>query len=539
MRKLYLSLLALLMASPAFAQSSGSSATITANPSPAVTTKALEVKIQTDDFGSDVYCYTWAFVGTDEKAPASWDEVNNNSKFKMTGSGGSYTIKIDDIKSFYGLSDTEMEQLVKLGFIAKTTSGKQCQDQFVQVVQGRRNAYGGGEGTEASPFVLNTAAHLTEFASTPSDWSADTYVKLDADLTVGNISTIGSKGSPYKGHFDGAGHTIKGTTVSSTALGSAAGLFGAIDGADIHDLGVLDVNVSGSTYVGGLVGYVLSGNVSRCFVTGTVTGASICVGGIAGENYGTISDCYSYVTVSNPDDYATGGIVGKNLGVIKNVYATGTVSGKGYVGGIVGANYGTVSNSASINAGMKSSHNYAARFGGNNNSRNTTSGNIAWVNMVNTSNPWAEHGDHAETVENATLTAQNTYQSRLGWDFSGVWEWKTTEKGGLPVLRNMAGQTNIMPSDIYSASDIDEIFVGDALKMNVYPNPVSDVLHITSGDGIVSCELYSLAGALVASAQPDGAAVVEIEVGSIAGGIYMLRVVTANGAEMINKIIKK
>ena len=77
------------------------------------------------------------------------------------------------------------------------------------------------------------------------------------------------------------------------------------------------------------------------------------------------------------------------------------------------------------------------------------------------------------------------------------------------------------------------------MKLNVYPNPVSDVLHITSGDGIVSCELYSLAGALVASAQPDGAADVEIEVGSVANGVYMLRVVTANGAEMINKIIKK
>lgn len=539
MRKLYLSLLTLLACLPAFAQSSGDQASITSNPSPAVTTKALEVKIQTGDFGSDVYCHTWAVIdGEDDKPVAAWSD-GIVAKLKMTGSGGSYSLKIDDIKSFYGLSDTQLEKTKKLGFIARTSQGRQCQDCFVEVVQGRKNAYGGGEGTQDNPFVLNTAAHLAELASTPMDWSDDTWLKLGADITLSSISPIGTKESPYMGHFDGAGHTIKGASIVSTVLGSAAGLFGAIDGADIHDLGVVDVNVMGSTYTGGLVGYVVSGNVSRCFVTGKVNGASICVGGIAGENCGTISDCYAYVNVTNPDDYATGGIVGKNLGIIKNVYATGEVSGKGYVGGIVGANYGTVSNSVGINKGIESSHNYVARFGGNNNSRNNATGNLAWGDMVNTSNPWTQHGDHAEVVENSLLTSQNTYQTRLGWDFNNVWEWKSTEKGSLPLLRNISGQTNVMPGNIYASSGIDELVAGNAVKFNVYPNPVSDILHVTSADAIISCELYNLAGACVASMQSDGVSAVDMELGSVADGVYMLRVVTAGGNEMINKIIKK
>ncbi|MCM1517287.1 MAG: T9SS type A sorting domain-containing protein [Pseudoflavonifractor sp.] len=539
MRKLYLSLLTLLSCLPALAQSSGDQASITSNPSPAVTTKALEVKIQTGDFGGDVYCHTWAVIdGEDDKPAAAWGD-GIVPKLKMTGSGGSYTIKVDDIKSFYGLSDTQLEKTKKLGFIARTAQGRQCQDCFVEVVQGRQNAYGGGEGTQDNPFVLNTAAHLTELASTPMDWSDDTWLKLGADINLQSITPIGSKGSPYKGHFDGGGHTVKGAVIVSETLGSAAGLFGAIDGADIHDLGVVGVSVSGSTFTGGLVGYVASGNVSRCFVTGNVRGASICAGGIAGENHGTISDCYAAVDVTNPDDYATGGIVGKNLGVVKNVYATGEVSGKGYVGGVVGANYGTVSNSAGINKGIGSSHNYVARFGGNNNPRNNVNGNLAWGDMVNTSNPWTQHGDHAEIVENALLTAQNTYQNRLGWDFSNVWEWKSTEKGSLPLLRNISGQTNVMPENIYASSGIGELVTGSAVNFNVYPNPVSDVLHVTSADAIITCDLYSLIGARVVSMPAAGESDVDMELGSVPAGVYMLRVVTAGGSEMINKIIKK
>ena len=84
------------------------SAQITSVPSPAVTNKALEVRINTQDMGSEVYCYTWCkdLNGT-EKTPWTWEGVNTD-KFRMSGSGGAYTFSIPDIKAFYGLTDQEL-----------------------------------------------------------------------------------------------------------------------------------------------------------------------------------------------------------------------------------------------------------------------------------------------------------------------------------------------------------------------------------------------------------------------------------------------
>ena len=109
-----MTLLTVSAAWPLFAD--GFSAQITSVPSPAVTNKALEVRIETQDMGSEVYCYTWCkdLNGT-EKAPWTWEGVNTD-KFRMSGSGGTYTLSIPDIKAFYGLTDQELTGLKKLGF---------------------------------------------------------------------------------------------------------------------------------------------------------------------------------------------------------------------------------------------------------------------------------------------------------------------------------------------------------------------------------------------------------------------------------------
>lgn len=65
---------------PAYAD--GDQATVTSTPSPIVSTKAFEVKIQTSDFGADVYCYTWAIIGSTEKEATDW-AGSINPKFKM------------------------------------------------------------------------------------------------------------------------------------------------------------------------------------------------------------------------------------------------------------------------------------------------------------------------------------------------------------------------------------------------------------------------------------------------------------------------
>ena len=106
-------------------------------------------------------------------------------------------------------------------------------------------------------------------------------------------------------------------------------------------------SVSGNDYVGGLVGYnrfgsVSSGTVSQSYSMGSVSGSGDYVGGLVGYNYGTVSESYSTGSVSGRT--SVGGLVGRNYsGTVSQSYSTGSVSGSGdCVGGLVGENRGTV-----------------------------------------------------------------------------------------------------------------------------------------------------------------------------------------------------
>lgn len=538
-KKLTLTLLTLSAACPLFA--AGVSAQITTVPSPAVTNKALEVRIETQDMGSEVYCYTWCkdLNGT-EKAPFTWEGANTE-KFRMSGSAGSYTLSIPSIKEFYGLTDAELSGLKSLGFIAKTKTGQQTDDLFISVEQGRTNVYGGGEGSVSDPFILKTAAHLVEFSTTAQDWSNDVYVSLGADIDASALtSTIGSVSSPYKGHFDGAGHTISNFSLSASTLGTAAGLFGAIDGAEIHDLGVKGATVSGVSHAGLLVGKAVSGTISRCYANGTVSGSSICVGGLVGENAGaTISDCYTVADVINDDDCATGGIVGKNSGTVRNVYATGEISGSDYVGGIVGANYGTIRNSVAINAKVTGAHEYTARFGGNANSLNTSEGNLSWDAIDKGSADWTDNGDHATTQSASSLGAFQSFAALTGWDFDNTWEWKNDAGMEWPALRGIASQTTSIPDAFYGViTGVEEIMASDNVSVQAGPNPFTDHITVRATSPLASVELYSLDGALAASASCLGENETTITTAGAASGIYVLRAATADGSRSTFKLIK-
>ncbi|MFW5907394.1 MAG: GLUG motif-containing protein, partial [Candidatus Natronoplasma sp.] len=131
---------------------------------------------------------------------------------------------------------------------------------------------------------------------------------------------IGEDGNEFIGTFDGQGYEIRDLYIDRPDEDSGEyylGLFGvADDGAKIIDLGVVDANVSGEYYVGGLVG----------------------------NNAGTVSN--SYATGNMSGDYYVGGLVGSNDGTIENSYATGNMSGGSLVGGLVGrSNDGTIENS--------------------------------------------------------------------------------------------------------------------------------------------------------------------------------------------------
>ena len=96
--------------------------------------------------------------------------------------------------------------------------------------------------------------------------------------------------------------------------------------------------------VGGLVGDN-EGTIASSHSTGVVSGLTDNFGGLAGENSGTITDSYATGNVSGKGSADLGGLVGQNEmeGKIISSYATGAVSGQGdNFGGLAGVNSGVI-----------------------------------------------------------------------------------------------------------------------------------------------------------------------------------------------------
>jgi len=157
---------------------------------------------------------------------------------------------------------------------------------------------------------------------------------------------IGTSDNPFTGTFDGQGYEIRDLFINRPDEDSV-GLFGIVDeGGRIEDIGVVNADVTGNAYVGGLAGGNV-GTVSNSYSIGSVTGVEW-VGNLAGANFeGIVSNSYSTGNVTG--NLGVGGLVGINDGgTVSNSYSTGSVTGNLGAGGLVGGNEdGTVSNSYS------------------------------------------------------------------------------------------------------------------------------------------------------------------------------------------------
>jgi len=192
--------------------------------------------------------------------------------------------------------------------------------------------FSGGTGEPNDPYIISTPQELNSVGHNPRLITCHFKLVHDLDMIGCAFYPIGDHDYPYAGVFDGNGHTVSHLTITGE---SHVGLFGLLEsGAEVKDLGVVDVNITASEgYVGGLVG-LNWGGVTDCYSTGSVSGTSY-VGGLVGRNSGDVTYSYSNGSVSGDSD--VGGLVGYNQGSITTSYSTGSVSGTGnYVGGLVG-----------------------------------------------------------------------------------------------------------------------------------------------------------------------------------------------------------
>ena len=162
------------------------------------------------------------------------------------------------------------------------------------------------------------------------------------DVYASNYTAIGFWGEdtdyhPFKGTFDGQGHTISGIRIYKGGNGYNdiyQGLFGIIEGATIRGITLTDTRITGNSGTGGIVGSN-AGTVTDCHVTATVAIHAVLSnvinhGGIVGFNAGTVSYCTSAATLTITSSnvvYYFGGIAGLNTsnGNLSNNLAIGAV----------------------------------------------------------------------------------------------------------------------------------------------------------------------------------------------------------------------
>ena len=174
------------------------------------------------------------------------------------------------------------------------------------------------------------------------DKSINCTLSADINMAGKEWTPIGTdENNSYNGIFDGNGNTITGLTVNQSEKYNA-GLFGCLgSGGKVQNLTLENVNISGTYYVGSVVGTNF-GTVSGCTASGNITGTETLVGGVVGWNKGTVTGCTASGNISGRRN--TGGVVGENVGTVTACHATGDVTGtEEAAGGVVGWNYyGTV-----------------------------------------------------------------------------------------------------------------------------------------------------------------------------------------------------
>ena len=177
---------------------------------------------------------------------------------------------------------------------------------------------------DSAPAATDIAS-LQDFLSFAEGCSIDSYSSGRRFRLVSDIDLGGREFSPiqiFLGVFDGNGHSITGLSI--TREGSSLGLFRRVgEEACIVNLAVAGyVTPSGTAlYVGGIAGEN-SGTISNCSFSGSVKGVRY-VGGIAGNNTGSIAACiYGGSLVGERE---SGGIAGTSSGSISGCTNLGDI----------------------------------------------------------------------------------------------------------------------------------------------------------------------------------------------------------------------
>jgi hypothetical protein len=323
----------------------------------------------------------------------------------------------------------------------------------------------GGGDSASDPFLISSLENLYWLSVsnyTTNNFSKGKFFKqinnIDASATanwLGKWIPIGGKTSAttsndsqavdnyqFQGSYNGNGFYIDGITVNNTVSGNVLnGFFGKVLNGTIINLKLTNLSITtNSQKTGGLVGYLYNSTIYNCSTSGTITSISntgSTIGGLVGQNGGTILNSYSTCAVTG-SWLQNGGLVGLNQGSLYDCYSNGSVTAPNgiFVGGLVGHNqinpsniYRTYANSTIIVSASTSNGGYIARVHtGSVPAYNYWNGDL-FTNGYGSLN--SNTSFFATSKTSAELKVRTNFHS--SWDFVNTWGFGSD---GYPTLVN-------------------------------------------------------------------------------------------------------
>ncbi|MDP8211293.1 MAG: GLUG motif-containing protein [Candidatus Stygibacter australis] len=344
--------------------------------------------------------------------------------------------------------------------------------------------------------------------------------KLTNDLDLGEMTGFYI---PYLGaDFDGDGHCIANLEVAGLQ-NSTLGLFGHINGALVRSLGVINAQLTGKYYNGGLAGLTFNTEIRDCYAESYLTGY-YSTGGLIGccAISSEIINCYSSGEVDGEN--FTGGLIGviDNDCSVTSSFSSCTVTGVGGVGGFAGINkWAEITNCYAL-GDVNGSYTTGGFVGVNNNAAIENSYAVGNVNGGENTGGFAGENDDGSSIYHCVWNVESSGQEDgvgldegyindlqgmtsgemqvlanyldMGWDFideeingtEDIWDMDSGLNNGYPFITAIGGDVSE-----------DEDMLVSTVNIFAYPNPFNPETIFSfalSKPGNVKLEIFNLKG---------------------------------------------
>lgn len=382
------------------------------------------------------------------------------------------------------------------------------------VWDGKRELWTRGNGTEESPYLIESAQNLA-FLSYMCACGFDTYemyFKLTTDIDLngsedlpwqpigglmftyietGCSSKSQTADNAFQGHFDGDGHRIYNIYVDA----EYGGLFGRINqrNATIENVKMVNGYIHGNSYTGGIAANCL-GYIANCMNGAEIVSENGAGGGIVGYSQSSVSECYNEGNVTG---YFAGGIAGMTTRFIKNSYNIADINASMASGGIVGFEMGKISIKNCYNVGNISCDSiYAGGMIGLQDAQTDTIVNSYYLNTCGAEGSGIPKNDD-EMRNRAFVDLLNNETDVWCFDQNNV-------NHGYPIL-------GFNDTDV--AESQSEIF-------GIYPNPAFTTLTVENGNAS-EISVFNALGQKIKQVTAHGEKTI-IDVSDMPNGLYLI-----------------